>query len=118
MALWSDASALDRKIEGSKLAANFSFKWTTKTRKKRGDEFGSETKKRKRRARERPWTRKRARNHQIVSLDPKLLSVNGKESIQRMWSERPLRRVKHSKDMKQERTSNEHVGGTDGSVKC
>ena len=34
VALWSNASALDRKIGGSKLAANSYFERTTKTREK------------------------------------------------------------------------------------
>ena len=42
VALWFNASALDRKIEGSNLAANFSFERTTMTREERGDEFGDE----------------------------------------------------------------------------
>ena len=37
MALWSSASTLYRKIEGSNLAANFSFERTAMTRQKRGD---------------------------------------------------------------------------------
>ena len=45
VALWSNASTLDRKIEGSNLAANCSFEWTTMTRKKGGDEFGNEDRK-------------------------------------------------------------------------
>ena len=45
VALWSSASTLDRKIEGSNLAANFSFERTTMTREKRGDEFGNENRK-------------------------------------------------------------------------
>ena len=42
VALWSSAYTLDRKIEGSNLAANFSFERTTMTREERGDEFGDE----------------------------------------------------------------------------
>ena len=48
VALWSSASTLDRKIEGSNLAANFSFERTTMTREKRGDEFGNEDRKKAR----------------------------------------------------------------------
>ena len=47
VALGFNAPALDRKIEGSNLAANFSFERTTMTREKRGDEFGNEDRKRR-----------------------------------------------------------------------
>ena len=58
MALWSSASTLDRKIKGSNLAANFSFeRTTTKTREKRGDEFGNEDRNKARPQNERPSTR-------------------------------------------------------------
>ena len=45
VALWSNAPTLDRKIEGSNLAANCSFEWTTMTREKGGDKFGNEDRK-------------------------------------------------------------------------
>ena len=65
------------------------------TREKRRDEFGDEErqKMKNRRARERPFdARARSESKNEISLDPKLLSVNEKESILRMWmwSERPF----------------------------
>ena len=57
VALWSSASTLDRKIEGSNLAANFSFERRTMTPEKRGDEFGNEDRTKARPQNERPSTR-------------------------------------------------------------
>ena len=76
MVQWSKSSTLDRKVKGSKLAANSYFEQTTKTREK--DETNLETNKKEGTPAKRTtidaWS-KRARN---VSLDPKLLSVNEK----------------------------------------
>ena len=77
VALWSNASALDRKIEGSNLAANFFFQWTTMTREE--EEFGNENE--KRRAREQPVTRERARSNR---LDSKILKEGKRDSIGRI----------------------------------
>ena len=76
MALWSYAPALDRKIEGSNLAANFSFERTTMMREKRGDEFGKEDQNKARPQNERPSTRGTSTLKKRKRLDPKILSVN------------------------------------------
>ena len=106
MALWFNAPALDRKIEGSNLAANFSFERTTMTREKRGDEFGNEDRKKARPQNERPLTRETSALNE-KRLDPKILSVNekGLDSKDVDVDERPLtQKQKHLENMKQERT--------------
>ena len=93
VALWSNASALDRKFEGSILAANSLF-WANDrdARGRRRQIWKQKTKyeTKNRRARERTLTRERARNRNEKKrkrLDPKLLSVNkkGLDSKDVMW---------------------------------
>ena len=77
VALWSNAPALDWKIEGSNLAANFSFERMTMTREKRGDEFGNEESKQGAPAKRTTidsWNERAWKNEK--RLDPKILSVN------------------------------------------
>ena len=94
MALWFNAPALDRKIEGSRPAANSYFERTTKTREKEETNLETDEKKKARPQNKRPWTR-RASALENVSLDPKLLSVNEKRTRfegcgLKMWIERPF----------------------------
>ena len=86
MVLWSNASTLDRKSEGSNPAANYSFEANDLDARRKEK---METK--NRRARERPLTHEHARK---IGLDTKDLSVNERLNLKDVdvWIEKPSTR--------------------------
>ena len=75
MALWSNASILDRKIGGSRPAANSFFcKWTTLTRERRRN--GDENKRARERTKRTTLTRERASERARQRTRSSDLSVN------------------------------------------
>ena len=79
MVLFVRINSEGREIEPRRQNLSFAERLTLMREAKTN--FGNETKNKIRHARERPLTRERARNR---GLDLKLLSVNEKDSIQRM----------------------------------
>ena len=85
MALWSNASALDRKIEGSNPAANFLLLVNDHRRAKQKQIW-----KRKQREKARPRTTTDARARSLEWTRSRAFKRERKDSIQRMWIERPF----------------------------